>query len=104
MEKHIQVVMEKCTGCRMCELACSLEKASEFNPRKSLIKVTLVGMPEIPVPLLLDTCDYCQGDPECVKFCAPEALLWKEMKQAPVRPPVSRAKDIAEAWFASVNR
>lgn len=104
MEKHVQVITEKCTGCRLCELACSLEKTSEFNPRKSRIKVTLVDMPEIPVPLLLDSCDYCQGDPECVKFCLPGALIWKEMEKAPRRPPVSEAKKIAVAWFASVNK
>ena len=55
MEKHIEVRMEKCTGCRLCELACSAVKIGEFNPRSSRIKVRLVDIPEIPVPILLDT-------------------------------------------------
>ena len=54
MEKHIEVHMEKCTGCKLCELACSAVKTSAFNPRDSRIKVCLIDIPEIPVPVILD--------------------------------------------------
>ena len=104
MEKHIDVKMEKCTGCRLCELACSSVKIGEFNPKKSRIKVCLVGIPEIPVPVLLDTCDYCFGNPVCVHVCLPKAIEWKEMETKPDYPKVSDAKKIAEEWLESVSR
>lgn len=104
MEKHIDIEIEKCTGCRLCELACSAVKTGKFNPRDSRIKVTLVDIPEIPVPTLLDSCDYCFGDPVCVRFCLPEALTWKEMETMPPRHQVSDAKEIARSWLKSVSR
>lgn len=104
MEKHIEVKMEKCTGCRLCELACSAVKTGAFNPRQSRIKVSLVGIPEIPVPIILDTCDYCFGNPACTQFCLPKAIEWKEMEAKPPRPKVEDAKQMAEEWLASVSR
>lgn len=104
MERHIEVQMEKCTGCRLCELACSVIKTGQFNPRESRIKVRLVDIPEIPVPVLLDHCDYCSGNPVCVRFCLPQALVWKEMEAKPSRPRVSEAKKIAHEWLASVSK
>jgi carbon-monoxide dehydrogenase iron sulfur subunit len=104
LEKHIEVTMEKCTGCKLCELACSAVKTSAFNPRDSRIKVCLVGIPEIPVPVLLDTCDYCFGNPVCIQFCLPKAIEWKEMETKPIHPKVSDAKRIAEEWLKSVSQ
>jgi carbon-monoxide dehydrogenase iron sulfur subunit len=104
VEKHIEVKMERCTGCRLCELACAVVKTGEFNPRESRIKVCLVGIPEIPVPIILDSCDYCAGKPVCVRFCLPKAIEWVDTEQKPARPKVSEAKRIAEEWLASVSR
>lgn len=104
MEKHIDVKMEKCTGCKLCELACSAVKTGAFNPRQSRIKVTLVGIPEIPVPIILDTCDYCFGNPACVQFCLPKAIEWKEMEAKPPRPRVEDARRMAAEWLESVSR
>src|SRR5690242_545225 len=59
MEKHIEIRMEQCTGCKLCELACSAVKTGAFAPSESRIRVSLVDIPEIPVPTLLESCDYC---------------------------------------------
>lgn len=104
MEKHIEIDVAKCTGCMLCELACSAVKTGRFAPREARIKVTLVDIPEIPVPTLLDDCDYCFGDPVCVRLCLPKAIVWKEMEAQPVRAPVSAAKAIAHEWLASVSK
>jgi len=104
VEKHLELHMEKCTGCKLCELACSAVKTSAFNPRNSRIKVCLVGIPEIPVPIILYNCDYCFGNPVCVQVCLPQAIEWKEMEAKPHRPEVSEAKKIAEEWLASVSQ
>lgn len=104
MDKHIEVNMEKCTGCRLCELACSAIKTGVYNPRDSRIKISLINIPEIPVPVLLDNCDYCFGNPICVKVCLPKALEWKEMAEKPRHPQVTEAKKIAEEWLESVSQ
>jgi Fe-S-cluster-containing dehydrogenase component len=104
MEKHIEVSMEKCTGCKLCELACSAIKMGRFNPRDSRIQVVLVGLPEIPVPILTDSCDYCGGNPACVQLCVPQAIVWKDLEARPARPKLSEATLIAERWLASVTQ
>ncbi len=104
MAKHIEVVMEKCTGCKLCELACSAVKTAEFNPRRSHIRVALIDIPEIPVPILLDSCDYCAGHPACVQVCLPQAIVWKELESQPPRPALAEAKQIAQRWLASVSQ
>jgi len=37
MEKAIILNAEECTGCRVCELTCTITKQGEFNPKKSYI-------------------------------------------------------------------
>ncbi|MHB8991958.1 MAG: 4Fe-4S dicluster domain-containing protein [Chloroflexota bacterium] len=103
MERHIEVKTELCTGCKLCELACSAVKTGQFSPREARIKVSLVDIPEIPVPTLLDSCDYCFGNPICVRFCVPRAIVWKEMEARPARPKPSEAREIARSWLASVS-
>jgi Fe-S-cluster-containing dehydrogenase component len=104
LEKHIRITMEKCTGCKLCELACSAVKTGAFNPRDSRIKVCLVDIPETPVPVLLDNCDYCFGIPVCVQFCLPKAIEWQEMETKPERIRVADAKRVAREWLESVSR
>lgn len=104
LAKYIDVLPELCTGCKLCELACSAVKTGEFNPRNSRIKVTLVDMPEIPIPMILDTCDTCFGNPVCTRVCLPEAIVWREMEAEPHRPAVSEAKKMARDWLAKVSK
>ena len=61
MAKHVITDMTKCTGCRMCELACSMKHEGVFNPRKARIKVYLIGLPEVPVPVLQKKCEEVFG-------------------------------------------
>ncbi len=134
MEKVLQVDIEKCVGCRTCEVACSLKNAGESNPTRSRIRViryektglfhnyvpmvcqqcsnplcmeacpvnsisrnTETGALEVdpdtcvgcrvcsmacpiggvsidPATDVAFKCDLCGGDPECVKYCYPEAI------------------------------
>lgn len=66
----INVDFAQCTGCRMCEIWCSLKKEGVVNPKKSRIRVTLIGLPEIPVPV---TCQQCNSAP-CARVCVSNAI------------------------------
>jgi len=55
----ISVHEELCTGCGECETAC---------PYGMIAVVNNVAM----------KCDLCSGDPQCVKVCVPEALVFDE--------------------------
>lgn len=71
--RNLTIEAAKCTGCRMCELACSLKKEGEFNPAKSRIRA--VSIPPLPFYSVV-TCLQC-GDPPCARVC-PTAALTKD--------------------------
>lgn len=53
----LEVDEERCQGCKMCLLVCPLGGMGFSKTKGVAVK-----------------CDYCGGDPECVKFCATAAL------------------------------
>lgn len=127
---------EKCTACRMCELACSFEHEGEFNPQRSRIRVEVFQEDAFYLPMacyhcddypcgqvcpteaigklengwvevtaakcigckmcmlacpfgvmgystklgVAQNCDLCHGEPQCVKFCAPGALEFRDIE------------------------
>ncbi|MBW2147922.1 MAG: hypothetical protein JRG73_03730 [Deltaproteobacteria bacterium] len=93
----------KCTGCRVCELVCSMHHEGKFEPEKARVKVVRVGMPEIPVPVLQKNCDYCKGDPTCVKYCAYGVISYSEDNPKEQRGmDDAQACKIAEDWLKGV--
>ncbi|SDB96928.1 MULTISPECIES: 4Fe-4S dicluster domain-containing protein [unclassified Candidatus Frackibacter] len=70
MQKTLLINPKKCTGCRTCELVCSLEHEGEFNP--SLSRVTMINFPEeiVTIPV---TCFHCQ-EPSCRQACPVGAI------------------------------
>jgi len=73
LHKFITCDAEKCTGCRICELACSEVKENLYNPRKSRIRVVTLG-------LVINTalvCRFCEK-PTCVRCCPRGALRQSE--------------------------
>ena len=77
----IVVDVEKCTGCRVCELVCSITKQGEFNPRKSNIQILTNDDFGVYLPVLKTECDFC-GD--CVECCPMQALQIVELKEAAI--------------------
>ena len=71
MQKSLNISPEKCTGCLLCELACSLEHEGSFNPAKSRIKVIEFASLGRMVPY---TCTQC-ADAWCVKACPVNAIV-----------------------------
>ena len=136
MATALTVNLDKCTGCRSCELACSFKHYGEYNPAKSNIHVSIYTEKAFYVPMVctqcskpfcgevcptgaisaseangayvvlvdrekcvgckmctlacpfgaityqsegyVQKCDLCEGNPECVTFCVPEALEFKD--------------------------
>ena len=57
----VRVSKEKCNGCRMCEEACPFGVIFFSELEQKAVK-----------------CELCDGDPQCVAFCATEALEFRE--------------------------
>jgi len=135
-EKVLVVDQQKCTGCRLCELVCSVFHTGTSNPSRSRVKVVKwedVGFylpmacnhcekaycvevcptkachrePENNNRVTIDKklcigcrtciiacpfghpffdvqervtvkCDYCDGDPQCVRFCDVKAISFMD--------------------------
>ncbi len=148
MAKVLMIDYEKCTGCRLCELVCSVKHEGVSNPARSRIKIVKwewegryvpmscqqcesapcmsvcpvkaisrneeMGRVEIDYDVCIgcrmciaicpfggmsfDTlaskvikCDFCDGDPQCVRFCEPEAIQYVDAAE------VSSVKQVAAA-------
>ena len=59
----------KCTGCRICELYCSLCHERVLNPKKARLRVVRAE-PAIDKPI---ACRQC-ADPPCAKVCPTDAI------------------------------
>lgn len=74
----LNVDSEKCCGCRICELACSMGHLGVFNPKKALLRVEIdrlsgpwKGRSQIDVPRV---CLQCDPAP-CSDACQEEAIV-----------------------------
>ena len=73
--KIVTVNPDKCTGCRSCELACSLKNTGEFNPVRARIQV--IGFDELfSLPV---TCFQCEK-PFCARYVLQVQLQGKKQQ------------------------
>jgi carbon-monoxide dehydrogenase iron sulfur subunit len=70
MEMILVVDHEKCTGCRLCEMVCSVEHAGVSNPARSRIHVIKWPWEGFELPML---CQQCEEAP-CIAVCPKNAL------------------------------
>jgi anaerobic carbon-monoxide dehydrogenase iron sulfur subunit len=69
---YIDVNPDGCTGCRECEMVCSLHHFGECNPELAAVRVVRnegQGLAE-PVPLVCQQCD----EPACAEACPQDAV------------------------------
>ena len=70
MSKVLVLDYEKCTGCRACELACSVKHEGVSNPARSRIKVIKWEQEGRYVPM---SCQQCESAP-CQAICPVNAI------------------------------
>ncbi|MFH1490199.1 MAG: hypothetical protein ABII06_14945 [Pseudomonadota bacterium] len=68
--------IQKCYGCRTCELACSFHHEGVFALSLSSIKISRSNLTGKMGWKIDSTCDSCVGEdqPLCVKYCAYGAI------------------------------
>ncbi|MDF1537499.1 MAG: 4Fe-4S dicluster domain-containing protein [Candidatus Thorarchaeota archaeon] len=74
LEHVLAIDYEKCTGCRNCELACSVAHYNEFSPSRARIQVIKQETRNIVAPVV---CLQC-ASPLCQKACPNEAIVKNE--------------------------
>lgn len=86
----VEVDTEKCLDikCSLCAKACPHELAISFHPETAKAMI----------------CNLCQGEPECVKFCAPGCLTFlpssaMDGKHYAVFPPRAVAESLASQFY-----
>ena len=77
MNKVLQIDYEKCTGCRLCELVCSVKHDGVSNPMRSRIKVIKWEAEGLYVPM---SCQQCEDAP-CLTACPAKAISRNEALQ-----------------------
>ncbi len=70
MHRMLVVDYEKCTGCRYCEIACSLSHVQECNPTKSAVRIVRREREGLDVPII---CQQCE-EPACAHICPVQAI------------------------------
>ena len=70
MAKSLQFIIEKCTGCHQCELACAGVNEGAFTPDKSRIRIFLFPEQSKNVPY---TCIQC-AEAWCLHACPVDAI------------------------------
>ena len=66
---------ERCSGCRACLLACSLENYSEMTPAKAALGIQ--GRFPAPGDYRVQLCDQCGA---CAEACPVEAITQEQGK------------------------
>jgi len=70
MQRILIVDVEKCTGCRMCEVICSFHHERKIAPAKSRIHVLSWEREGLFIPMMCLHCDT----PICLRICPVQAI------------------------------
>jgi len=74
--KKIQINDKRCTGCMTCLTACSFHFEGQFIPSKARLRIHMDPFTGVVEGTVLDSCDHCDGKPECIRWCPVGALKY----------------------------
>ncbi|MFW9943862.1 MAG: 4Fe-4S dicluster domain-containing protein [Candidatus Sifarchaeia archaeon] len=74
MKSILSIAVDTCTGCRNCEIACSVFHTDSFNPARSLIRILKDETQDLIMPMV---CLQCE-DPLCEAACPTDAIVENE--------------------------
>ncbi len=74
MRRSIISYFDLCTGCRICELACSFAKYGAYSPRKAHIVVSIESEGLRAQPVICIQCKKAA----CIRACPAEAISREE--------------------------
>lgn len=74
-EKMLVIDPEKCTGCRTCEMVCSLKHSRGCSETRSRVRVITQNTQDSSLPIM---CQHCEI-PLCQKVC-PVKATYRDMK------------------------
>lgn len=74
MKEILTIDLRLCTGCRSCELACSVSRTHSFNPKRSRIQILKQEVRNLIVPMV---CLQCER-PLCQEACPNGAIVENE--------------------------
>ena len=74
MTKQLVIDYEKCTGCRLCEMVCSVKHEGVNNPLRTRINIAKWETKGLMVPMV---CRQCEDAP-CIAACPTNARLRDE--------------------------
>lgn len=69
-DRRLVVDPKKCTGCRQCEIVCSISQCGVSNPTKSRIRIIHWRNESMFIPI---SCQQCEDAP-CMTACPREAI------------------------------
>ena len=76
--QRVMIDRDKCIGCKTCIVACPFGAPLYDKVERISIK-----------------CDYCDGDPQCVRFCEAKAIAYVEEDQVGV----SKKREVSLKFF-----
>jgi len=72
MSKQLAIIPERCSGCKLCEVVCSISHFNVTNPKKSAIRVMVIyPHPVVRMPIV---CSQCRN-PKCAEGCPVDAIV-----------------------------
>lgn len=72
--KVLRAISDICTGCRTCEILCSLNKTGRVNPLYARIRVR---QPSEDSPWIHNICHHC-GIPRCKEACPVPGAMYPD--------------------------
>lgn len=76
LKKEFVINPNTCSGCKLCELICSIRKKGFCNPKKANIKIIRNLKYKLYIPVFTSSCDFCEGEPACMNICPTKSISY----------------------------